>query len=826
MDLHPEHRIAAGVRGWLESPGPDGPASDCLNVSGWAFVHSSTIAGVWATASGVRTPLRAALRRDDVARTYPDEPAATHSGFAGYLQFEQAPRERIQLEIWASLSDGRSIRLFKRRVPTAAAGHQSLLRSAVQQVAQRPLTLLSGRSWLNAARRLMGTGSPGASPDVRLPAGKAAFRAAAREQLATFLQGESRLAFTAAATPAVSVVVVVWNQAELSLTCFRALAEQTEVPTEVIIVDNASTDGTSDLLGRLDGVTIIRNTSNLGFTMGLNVGARAARGEFLLLLNNDAAPVPGSIARLLAAARRSRSIGAVGGKLVYPDGRLQEAGSIVWSDGSCEGYGRGADPAAPEYNFERPVDFCSAALLITPRGLFERLGGFDERYCPAYYEDADYCVRVWQAGHSVVYEPKAAAIHYEFGSHAPGMAAELQRARRPTFVAGHAPWLASQSSVGDSVLKARSHPHGRPSVLVIDDTVPDPRKGAGSPRAAVILRTLDALGYQTTLFATSEPASAPPHEAFPAIEVVGGGPPGLRPFLAKRHDHQAVIVSRPHNMQYVKAVVGSDLSALGVPCVYDAEAIFALREVGRRRLIGQPMPEADRRRLVDDEIGLARGCAAVLAVSEEERQLFTAAGVQNVSVLSHAVDPRPTPAPFERRRTILFVGAFGSDSPNEDAISFFCHDVLPALRTVARCDAPVVVAGADIPDRLKAFDDRTVTWHSDVDDLTPLYDEARVFVAPTRYSAGISWKVTEAAARGVPIVCSPLVSRQLGWVSGEELLTAEDPVELAHAIGWLHTNPEMWLRLREAALKRVAREHSFPGFRSTLQRVLDVDVRT
>jgi glycosyltransferase involved in cell wall biosynthesis len=101
-----------------------------------------------------------------------------------------------------------------------------------------------------------------------------------------------------------------------------------------------------------------------------------------------------------------------------------------------------------------------------------------------------------------------------------------------------------------------------------------------------------------------------------------------------------------------------------------------------------------------------------------------------------------------------------------------------------------------------------------------------VFVAPTRYSAGISLKVIEAAARGVPIVCTPLVAAQLGWASGEELLTAEDPVGLAHAIGSLYANPETWLRLREAALKRVAREHSFPGFRSTLQRVLDVDVRT
>ena len=140
-------------------------------------------------------------------------------------------------------------------------------------------------------------------------------------------------------------------------------------------------------------------------------------------------------------------------------------------------------------------------------------------------------------------------------------------------------------------------------------------------------------------------------------------------------------------MQYVKATVGSDLSALGVPCVYDAEALYALREAGRRRLMGQPMIEADSRRLIEDELGLARGCAAVLAVSEAERQLFAAAGVPNVSVLGHAVEPRPTQSPFERRRSMLFVGAFGPHSPNEDAVSFLCREVVPALRT-AGCTGP------------------------------------------------------------------------------------------------------------------------------------------
>jgi glycosyltransferase involved in cell wall biosynthesis len=188
--------------------------------------------------------------------------------------------------------------------------------------------------------------------------------------------------------------------------------------------------------------------------------------------------------------------------------------------------------------------------------------------------------------------------------------------------------------------------------------------------------------------------------------------------------------------------------------------------------------------------------------------------------VSHAVERRPTPSSFDHRRSILFVGAFSSHSSNEDAVSFFCRDVLPELRKTNACNAAFVVAGANIPDRLRAFGDSTISWHPDVDDLTPLYDDARVFVAPTRYSAGIALKVIEAAARGVPIVCTPLVAQQLGWVPGKELLAADTAAEFARAVSSLYSDPELWRLLREAALNRVARDYSATEFRSALEKAL------
>jgi GT2 family glycosyltransferase len=817
---HEDHEIGAGVRGWLESPLPGAAVDDCVFVSGWAFSTGARIVDVWTEVGGERRPFRARLRRDDVAAAYPSEPAAVDAGFSAYVEFDHAAGVPASLDIHAALEDGRTIRLFTRRV-SRARKTQSPIAFVAREVLARPYLLLSPRAW-RSALALLGQSGTTAS-NVQQPALDATtvLEQASRAALTNFLASRARLVLPSASTPVVSVIVIVWNRAELTLGSLRALAVQSDVPLETIVVDNASTDETAAMLAHVDGATVITNAENRGFTVAANIGASHARGEFLLFLNNDAELLPGAMGRMLATARRA-SVGVVGGKLVFPDGRLQEAGSIVWSDGSCDAYGRGGDPLAPEYTFERPVDFCSGALLLTRRALFADLHGFDERYKPAYYEDADYCVRVWARGYSVVYQPRAVAIHREFGS-SPSRSAgiALQRERREIFAARHHEWLARQRSRDGGVLAARSHPHGGRSLIFVDDAAPDPRRGGGFPRAAAMVRAFRDLGYFVTVYTTGAGARQTA-DALDDVEIVPGGPAWLQSFFAARRGAEAVVVSRPHNMQYVKAAVGADLAGLGAPCVYDAEAVFAVRDIGRRALSSQPASDAEQRTLVDAELALARGCAAVLVVSENERRLFAAATTAPVHVVSHAVDAVPTQTPVDCRRSMLFVGAFGPNSPNDDAVEFFVRDVLPALRARG-CDAPLVIAGAHAPDRFNApARGAGIAIHRDVGDLTALYDDARVFVAPTRFGAGIPLKVIEAAARGVPVVGTTLVARQLGWESGRELLTADTPAEFASAIASLCVDREIWTRVRDAALARVQRDHGTAHLKNVLSEALTV----
>ncbi len=238
-----------------------------------------------------------------------------------------------------------------------------------------------------AATARLASPAPILPAQSRQPDPKEALTARLETELRDFLDNGERLVLPAVEKPRLSILIVLFNKAYFTLGCLRALARDLEPGTEVILQDNGSTDDTAALLDRIDNARILRNGGNLGFLRGANAAAALARGDFLLFLNNDAFVHAGSIAAALAVLDQDLGAGAVVGRLIHPDRRLQEAGAIVWRDGITEGYARGRSADTAEAMFRRRVDYGSGAFLMTRRNAFTRLGGFDERYAPAYYED-------------------------------------------------------------------------------------------------------------------------------------------------------------------------------------------------------------------------------------------------------------------------------------------------------------------------------------------------------------------------------------------------------------------------------------------------------
>lgn len=238
-----------------------------------------------------------------------------------------------------------------------------------------------------------------------------------------------------------SVIVLSWNGMDYLQDCLDALLAQDFADLELIVVDNASTDGSADFVAsHYPDVRLLRNERNLGFAAGNNRGLRAATGDVVVLLNQDTVVQPGWLTALVQALASDPRRGIVGGKALYPDGRIQHAGGYVDAQGNGAHYGyRQKDEG--QFEQVREVDFVTGAALAISRAALAAVGDLDEGFGLAYWEDVDWCYRVRAAGFQVVYVPQAVLIHKEASMAArvshEGMY-ELQR-NRLRFVLKHWP---------------------------------------------------------------------------------------------------------------------------------------------------------------------------------------------------------------------------------------------------------------------------------------------------------------------------------------------------------------------------------------------------
>jgi GT2 family glycosyltransferase/glycosyltransferase involved in cell wall biosynthesis len=664
---------------------------------------------------------------------------------------------------------------------------------------------------------------PEARPVIDESAAREAFVAKARVDLALFAR--QRLDFTCTAPPVLSVILVVFNRFELTMRALASLRQNFAGAMELVVVDNASTDDTKRLGDFVLGATIIRADSNLGFLRAANLGLARVSAPVLLYLNNDVELSYGAVAMALRRLESAADIGAVGAKIIRSNGRLQEAGSIIWNEGTAIGYMRDASPLIPEANFVRDVDFCSAVFLLCRTALVRELGGFDEGFAPAYYEDADLCVRMIEAGYRVVYDPAVCLTHLEFGSASTAEASmALMRRGRRIFRKKHEGFLDVQASpAAQNICAARGRGKTQ-RVLFIEDTVPLRGLGSGFVRSNDIVHAIAAAGYEVHVF----PMNGAPYDVMrlygelpETAEVLADRTfADLPDFLRERRGIYDIIwVARTHNLQRVLPVLAAakvDLKRIRL--VLDTEAVTAPREAMLAALCGEVF---DMKAALAAECAMARKAQTVLAVNAAEAALLRKGRVKNLAVLGTARAVAPTPAGFGAREGLLFVGAMHQTGcPNYDALRFYAEQILPAL--AAEFDEPPllhvvghVAQGVD----LSAFaGHKFLRLHGELTDVTPLYNTARIFVAPVRFAAGTPYKLYEAAACGLPYVATSLLAAQLGWE--EELLSADHPAAFAQAIARLYRDEALWTRLRENALTRIAADHRPEDFTASVAEVL------
>ncbi|MBV8526653.1 MAG: glycosyltransferase [Acetobacteraceae bacterium] len=607
--------------------------------------------------------------------------------------------------------------------------------------------------------------------------------------------------------PEVSVVIPTYGKVDHTVRCLGAIAAYPpKARTEVIVADDASADPNLAQLKSIPGLVLRLEKENMGFLRNCNRAAKSARGELLLFLNNDTQVQPGWLDSMLALMRNRPDTGAVGSKLLYPDGTLQEAGGIIWSDGSGWNYGRGDDPEKPWFNYVREADYCSGASLLVRRQVFNELGGFDERYAPAYFEDSDLAFRLREQGLKVLYQPASQVIHFEGVSHGTDVTSGVKAHQITNQTIFNERWgkvlARDHVAPGGSVLRARDRAKTRPVLLIVDHLVPEPDRDAGSRTMYCFVRALLEAGLVVKFWPDNLNQTPGYTEALQELGVeVFYGPltPRFSEWIAEEGAAlDYVMLSRPTVAAgYIDAV--RQHSAAKV--IYYGHDLHFARLQAQAAVKGDPAMQAEADRMQVTERALWRRADVVLHPSDDEAAevLRLEPDVLSRSVVPYCFDvfaPEREPPPDAG---MIMVGGF-AHPPNEDAVLWLVGEVLPLVRRRVP-SAHLWIAGSHPTGRIKALQSEWISLAPNVPEaeLRGLYAKARVAVVPLRFGAGIKLKMVEALREGVPAVSTPVGAQGLPLVERAAVVASEASA-FADAVCDLLQDDALWRRQSANAL--------------------------
>jgi O-antigen biosynthesis protein len=639
------------------------------------------------------------------------------------------------------------------------------------------------------------------------------------------LGGLEPLALPETDAPEASVIIPVHNKFDLTHACIASMiAHLPEAPFEVIIVDDCSHDETMLAgIAFTGGIRVVRNAKNLGFVGTCNAGAAVARGRHLFFLNNDTLMRAGWLDELLATFARDPAVGIAGSRLLFPDGKLQEAGGIIWRLADGWNWGRGGDANEPRFSFMRDADYVSGAALMIERALFEQLGGFDMHYAPAYYEDTDLCFRVRAAGRRVVVQPASTIVHLEGQSNGtdvngPGLK-RYQKINHRKFLTRWADTLAGHRMTGEQPA-LESERGVRRRALFIDDSVPTPDRDAGSNAAFTHMQLLQQLGHKVVFVPADNMARIDPYTA--ALEKRG-----IECLVHPWHASMEHVLRRaetPADVVYIHRF-GNASRYLGMVrrqwprarIVYCVADLHFLRQEREAALVGDAEMARAAAQMKREELAMVAAADACIVHSPAEAALLAELVPEaHVAVVSWPVRARPPARPFEARFGTCFLGGFGHP-PNVDAVRWIGGEMRPLLG-----DLPVAIYGSGVTPEVQAEHYGNVEVMGHVPELAAALHRHRSTVAPLRYGAGIKGKVLESFAHGLPCVMTPIAAEGLALGDTLSWLVAADAAGIAAKLLELDADPALNAMLAEAGLAFIEREFGEAAVRTQLAAALEM----
>ncbi len=613
--------------------------------------------------------------------------------------------------------------------------------------------------------------------------------------------------------PVVSIVIPVHNNWWATYACLRSIQSgMNKTPFEVIVVDDFSSDMTVQALRNLRGLTVVRNKSNLGYLYSTNLGASKASvtSRYILTLNNDTVPGIDWIDELYSVCESDSNIAIAGSCLVYPDGTLQEAGSQIFKDGSGWNLGRGENFPNPMHSNLREVDYCSAASILIKKDFWEKNGGFDIRFAPAYYEDTDLAFSARALGYKVVCVPTSIVIHHEGLSHGTSVASGLksyQEINRGKF-------LAKWGKVLEQHWENKGIPrveHARNSlgiIVLIDQQLPSPRRDSGSIRTVRLIKHFSDLGFHVILGAldssTSESDLFPLRkmgvEIHQSIDVLFDS---LKPRLPRLY---AIWIVRPNVIEEVQPRL----------TILESSTII----VGD--LLDLPPHEAQKLKLDAQSIRIAKSVDKCVLVSKLEADFMKYNGFSNVEYVWHDFMFQEINREWETSSGAIFVGGF-RHKPNVEGLTWFINEVMPIIRKKDPSFRVRIVGSGCTPDFEKLMADQGLEYLGRLDDLSLIYKTSKMAIVPLLSGAGMKGKLAESFAFGLPAVSTSIGAEgfQLDTYS-TPVLIKDTPEDFANACLALNVDEEMNSMMSEHAKTYTARYLSEDFVKEQIQSVLNL----
>lgn len=605
--------------------------------------------------------------------------------------------------------------------------------------------------------------------------------------------------------PVVSVIIPVYGKLAYTLRCLRSISvNPPKTDFEVIVVDDCSTDNSAEILKTIPGIRLLRNAQNLGFIRSCNAGANASLGEYLLFLNNDTEVQANWMEELLRTFYEFPGTGLAGSKLVYPDGRLQEAGGIIWQDGSAWNFGRLHDPSMPVYNYAREVDYCSGASIMVPKALFNELGGFDEHYLPAYCEDADLALKIRDKGYRVIYQPLSMVIHHEGITSGTDTSKGTKSFQVENTRKLHSRWkdrLRTHQLPGIDVDAAKDR-RASLRVLIIDHCTPTPNQDSGSIDAYNLMLLLREMDFQVTFIPEDNFMYMPDYTA--AMQRVGVEVL-YAPYVTNVEQHLKDSGSRYDLVFLFRPLVAErHMTAVRKLCpkakvIFHTVDLHFLRMMREAELyfIDSKKKAADSMRQRELSLIKAADISTVLS-TRELTELTQYVPKEKVRLLPYSRNIRGATKGYADRHDIVFIGGF-QHPPNVDAVQYFAKEVMPLLRKRLP-GVRFYVVGSNPPANILALSAEDIVLLGFVEQLEPLLDKMRVSVAPLRYGAGIKGKIGTAMAVGLPVVATSLAAEGMSLTDGENILVADGTEAFVDAITRIYQDEALWTHISQRGL--------------------------